>query len=170
MQRRSLRLVVALLVLGGGLLAQRLGFDVSEWTGAGERTSVSAPARPGDEPGADSRVADVARLERAAAERRSGVMVEVPARVVKLLPDDTRGSRHQRFLVRVRGDADVPTLLVAHNIDLAERIDALREGDAIRIRGQYEWNEKGGVLHWTHHDPAGRRAGGWIEHAGRRIE
>jgi hypothetical protein len=42
----------------------------------------------------------------------------------------------------------------------------LERGDEVRFRGQYEWNERGGVIHWTHHDPDGRRPGGWLRHDG----
>ena len=82
------------------------------------------------------------------------------------LPDDREGSQHQRFIVRL---SDGQTLLVAHNIDLAPRVP-LDKNDEVRIKGQYEWNEKGGVLHWTHHDPGGRHEEGWIEHQGKRYE
>lgn len=95
--------------------------------------------------------------------RASGVSVESAGTVERLLPDDLEGSRHQRFIVRLARDR---TLLVAHNIDLAPRVPVV-EGERVRFRGQYEWNPKGGVLHWTHHDPAGRRPGGWIRHEGR---
>jgi len=89
--------------------------------------------------------------------RRSGVWVETEGVVARLLRDDLHGDRHQRFLVELpRG----PTVLVSHNIDLAPRLP-LRVGDRIELRGRYEWNEKGGVIHWTHHDPSNRRAGGW---------
>ena len=97
-------------------------------------------------------------------ERRSGVVVEGYGTIARILPDDTEGSRHQRFILEV-GQAQ--TLLISHNIDLAPRVDDIREGDTIRFRGQYEWNERGGVVHWTHHDPNGRRPGGWIRHRGR---
>lgn len=94
-------------------------------------------------------------------------MCTVAGEVVKVLPDDDEGSRHQRFIIRLGGHEH--TLLVAHNIDLADRV-AIEEGDMLLIRGQYEYNDQGGLLHWTHHDPDGRREGGWIELDGVRIE
>lgn len=90
--------------------------------------------------------------------RRSNVEVETGGRVVRLLPDDREGSPHQRFLLRVAGGT---TVLVAHNLDLAPRV-SLMPGDSIELRGEYEWNAKGGVIHWTHPDPDGRHDGGWI--------
>lgn len=93
---------------------------------------------------------------------RSGLWVEVEGEVDRLLPDDTRGSRHQRFILRLPSGH---TLLVAHNIDLAPRAP-LDPGRAVKVRGEYEWNEQGGVLHWTHHDPRGRHAGGYLRVAG----
>jgi hypothetical protein len=89
---------------------------------------------------------------------RSNVEVETGGRVVRLLPDDREGSPHQRFLLRVAGG---PTVLVAHNLDLAPRISLLK-GDSVELRGEYEWNAKGGVIHWTHPDPEGRHEAGWI--------
>ncbi|MEM7245870.1 MAG: DUF3465 domain-containing protein [Acidobacteriota bacterium] len=102
------------------------------------------------------------RIREAFEQKRMGVMFEGEARVTKVLPDDNKGSRHQRFLIQVEG---APSLLVAHNIDLAPRVP-LKRGDTIQFRGQYEYNDKGGVIHWTHHDPRGRRPGGWLRHEG----
>jgi len=76
------------------------------------------------------------------------------------------GSRHQRLLLALESGG---TVLVSHNIDLAPRVPA-EEGDFITVRGQYEFNDKGGVIHWTHHDPKDWREGGWIEHDGERYE
>ena len=101
-------------------------------------------------------------IERAHAERRSGVMVQFEGDVVRTLSDDTEGSRHQRFIVEL---ASGHTVLIAHNIDLAPRVP-LQRGDRLEVRGEYEWNERGGVVHWTHHDPGGGRPGGWVRHRG----
>jgi len=110
---------------------------------------------------------DDAALENAFANHTSNRQLAGQGTVVKMLPDDTDGSRHQRFIIRLNSGQ---TLLMSHNIDLAQRIDALREGDTVAFFGEYEWNPKGGVIHWTHHDPQGRHPAGWIKHDGQTYQ
>lgn len=98
----------------------------------------------------------------------SNVIVEnVSGTVETLLTDDVEGSRHQRFIVRIAGGH---TVLVVHNIDLAPRVNSLKKGDRVLIKGEYEWNEKGGLIHWTHRDPNSRHEDGWIIHQNLRYE
>lgn len=99
-------------------------------------------------------------IVRAFEAQRSDVLVEGEGTVEKVLRDDNKGSRHQRFLLALDSGH---TLLFAHNIDLAPRVPDLRRGDRIRFKGEYEWNERGGVVHWTHHDPKRRHPGGWLQ-------
>ncbi len=80
--------------------------------------------------------------------------------VRRLLHDDNDGARHQRFIIDI---GDGWTLLIAHNLDLAERVP-LGIGDRVAVRGMYEWNELGGLVHWTHHDPQGVEDGGWVRY------
>ena len=87
--------------------------------------------------------------------------------VIRLLRDDSDGDRHQRILLRL---PDGGTLLVAHNIDLAPRVSPLAVGDTLEFHGEYVWNDKGGVVHWTHRDPAGRHDAGWLRHDGRTFQ
>lgn len=89
--------------------------------------------------------------------------LEVTGKVIKLLADDLKGSRHQRFIIEIEGGL---TILIAHNIDLADKIKTLKQGDTVTVFGEYEWNDKGGVIHWTHHDPDKRHIDGWIKHQG----
>lgn len=103
-------------------------------------------------------------LAHAFRERRSNLQVAGEGIVIRILPDDRDGSRHQRFILRLSSGQ---TLLIAHNIDLAPRVSSLSNGDVVEFNGEYEWNEQGGIIHWTHHDPDGRHEGGWLRHNGR---
>ena len=103
-------------------------------------------------------------IGRAFAGRASDIQVESEGTVIRLLPDDLNGPRHQRFIVQL---ASGQTLLITHNIDIAPRIDGLEVGDIVRFNGEYVWNAKGGVVHWTHHDPRGRHVAGWVVHNGK---
>lgn len=108
-----------------------------------------------------------ATVKQAFERKQSNVWVEGSGSVKKLLADDNNGSRHQKFLVSI---SDKQTLLFAHNIDLAPRLDTLQVGDTIDFRGEYVYNPKGGVVHWTHRDPQGGIEAGWIKYNGKTYE
>lgn len=95
---------------------------------------------------------------------RSNVQLGGEGRVEQILSDDNEMSRHQKFLLELESGH---ILLISHNIDLAPRVEHLREGERLEFYGEYEWNKKGGVIHWTHHDPKGRHHGGWLKYQGR---
>jgi hypothetical protein len=40
----------------------------------------------------------------------------------------------------------------------------------ISFYGEYEWNNKGGVIHWTHHDPRGSHPDGWLLYDNRKYD
>ena len=113
------------------------------------------PARDGD------------AISDAFAGRRSGVAVTGTGQVSRILGDDSIGDRHQRFVLRLPSGQ---TVLVAHNVDIAPRVEGLNVGDTVSFHGEYDWNDKGGVVHWTHHDPQGSHESGWLKHAGRTYQ
>ena len=121
-----------------------------------QRTGVIETVSGGDE-----------TLASAFANHQSNVQVQGSGVVKKILADDNDGSRHQRFIIGLQSGQ---TILIAHNIDLADRINSLNKGDRVDFYGEYEWNPRGGVLHWTHHDPTGRHSSGWIKHNGRTYQ
>jgi len=122
--------------------------------------AVQGDYAPAPETGADP-------VAEAYANQASGLQLSGQGTVSRLLDDDYDGSRHQRFILRLDSGQ---TLLVAHNIDLAPRIDSLQVGDTVSFNGVYEWNDRGGVLHWTHHDPQGEHEPGWLRHRGRTYQ
>ena len=163
MNRKRFGLAAALVALVGGWCispapAQRPsvpeagpGARPAPWSG-GEATRQARPADPARD---------------AFENRRNGRQLTLAATVSRMLADDRDGSRHQRFIIR--SDSGI-TLLIAHNIDLAPRLDGLAVGDRVLVSGEYEWNAQGGLLHWTHHDPARRHQPGYIEWKGRRYQ
>lgn len=102
---------------------------------------------------------DDGSLQRAIAARADGAPVTGRGVVQRLLSDDREGSPHQRIIVRVAGGS---TVLIAHNLELGARIAPLAEGDILEFAGDYAWNAKGGVVHWTHADPRGGHRAGWL--------
>ncbi|WP_261905379.1 DUF3465 domain-containing protein [Vibrio fortis] len=107
------------------------------------------------------------QLKQAYQNHQSDLQIQGSGTVSRVLPDDNIGSRHQKFILRLDSRQ---TLLVAHNIDLAPRIPNLKVGDVVQFYGEYEWNDKGGVIHWTHRDPANQHAHGWLKHQGKIYE
>jgi len=102
-------------------------------------------------------------LKQAFESRQSDVQVQGVGTVIRLLVDDNKGSRHQKFILKL---SNRQTLLVAHNIDLAPRISNLKTGDIVAFYGEYEWNNRGGIIHWTHRDPRNKHKHGWLKHNG----
>jgi len=113
-----------------------------------------------------SQISNIA-LENAYRNKQSNIQIKGSGVVIKILRDDNQGSRHQRFILKANAKQ---TLLIAHNIDLAQRIDRLKVDDRVEFYGEYEWNPKGGVIHWTHHDPNQRHIGGWLKHNGKTYQ
>ena len=141
------KVLIVIMALIGAYYAFEQSAPVSQ------RSPVSQPAN--------------AELIRAISERRTAYQVQGSGTVTRVLSDDNDGSRHQRFILQLETGQ---TLLVAHNIDLAPRIEGLGPGDTVSFFGEYEWNERGGLIHWTHHDPGGRHVDGWLQYKGKRYK
>lgn len=156
--RSKLKPLFALLIFALGLVLLNSINKQQLLDSADAQEQLALPVEVGSVAGADLLIAEAFRSG------RSNLQLGGEGRVVHLLPDDNNGSRHQKFLIELESGH---TLLISHNIDLAPRIDKLREGDLIEFYGEYEWNKKGGVIHWTHHDPQGVHAGGWLKYQGR---
>ncbi|MDR1291093.1 MAG: DUF3465 domain-containing protein [Planctomycetaceae bacterium] len=96
--------------------------------------------------------------------KQSDVQVRGNGVVTKILPDDNDGTRHQRFILKLNSGQ---TLLIAHNIDIASRLEGLAVGEKIEFYGEYYYNNEGGGVHWTHHDPNGRHVSGYLKRNGK---
>lgn len=102
-------------------------------------------------------------LEEAFENHKSDFQIQGEGTVTKILSDDIDGSRHQRFILQISPKL---TVLVAHNIDIAPRVQGVIVHSTVEFYGEYEWNDLGGVIHWTHHDPEGYHIDGWLKYNG----
>ena len=120
-------------------------------------------------PGTSNAVAvdDQNKIMQAYQKQRSNVQVQAQGIVKAILPDDNEGSRHQKMILKLENGL---TVLIAHNIDLAPRIEGLKKGDSVEFFGEYEYSQKGGVIHWTHHDPRGKHIDGWLKYQGKMYQ
>jgi hypothetical protein len=156
---------IALVLVALAVLYDRYGAG-SGTTTSGSPPATSAPSRPAASGSTTTSDGDLERIARAFQAKQSDLIVTAAGDVVHLLPDDNEGARHQVFLVELKNGI---TLKLAHNLDLSTRVP-IANGDRIEFQGEYEWNVKGGVIHWTHRDPAGRHADGWLKHAGKTYQ
>lgn len=101
--------------------------------------------------------------------------VTVAGSVSKLLPQDTQGLPHQRFLIQL---SDGSNIFVANDTHYGTEVPGLQVGNPITIKGEWipepgNWGgtDTAGVLHWTHKGDAGSsHPGGWIEYGGNHYD
>ena len=110
---------------------------------------------------------DLATFKQAFDNQQSNIQVKQSGRIAKILRQDDHEPRHQRFIVQLNSGQKV---LIAHNIDLASSVEGLKEGETIAFYGEYEWNNRGGVVHWTHHDPRRSHPSGWLLYKNRKYD
>jgi hypothetical protein len=99
---------------------------------------------------------------------RSRVEVTANGSVSRIL--GTRSGRsgvHEGFLLHLSGAGGHGlTVRVEDNVDLTGPIP-LEPGEAATVRGEYIYDERGGLIHYTHRDPRGYHAAGYVQVAGR---
>jgi len=103
-------------------------------------------------------------LQNAFETQQSDIQIQGEGIVTRILSDDLVAPRHQRFILRI---SPKQTVLVTHNIDIADRVPDLQIDGTVEFYGEYEWNVEGGVIHWTHHDLDGYHIDGWLKYAGK---
>jgi len=69
----------------------------------------------------------------------------------------------------VRLASATQTVLIDNNVSIGRRVP-VAPGDAVIVHGEYVWNAQGGLVHFTHHDPAHTHEDGWIERTGTRYD
>lgn len=112
---------------------------------------------------------DNARICRAYAAQEQHVEVLASGTVVAMLGERAGPSgTHEGFLLRLDGGCDI-LLRVEMNTDLAGPVP-LHRREHIEVKGQYETDATGGVIHWTHRDPRGRHVAGYILAGGKSYQ
>lgn len=157
MNKTNFRIVVVILVL----IAAYLGINQQQQIPLKNESPITTSSE------VVSTVDDHRKIQQVFQQQQNNVQVRASGVVKAILADDHEGSRHQKFILLLKNGL---TVLVAHNIDLAPRIENLQKGDTVEFYGEYEYNSKGGVIHWTHHDPQRQHIDGWLKYQGRMYQ
>jgi len=97
------------------------------------------------------------------AQHRSRVEVTASGSVARVL-GSRRGPSgvHEGFLLHLRGAAGRGlTVRVEDNEDLTGPIP-LQTGSDVEVRGEYIYDPRGGIIHYTHRDPRFRHPAGYV--------
>ncbi len=152
------------------IVAAFFGWDLTDQKPANKtNTSALNPDLHSDQdiPTRQDTHSNLHAIAQAFQQKKSNVQLRGAGVVKAVLRDDNEGSPHQKFILKL---SNGQTVLVAHNIDLAPRIDTLQKGDQVEFFGEYEYSAQGGVIHWTHHDPQKNHMGGWLKHKNKTYE
>jgi|GEM_PF-990034 len=166
--RRALLLFVPILIACGIIAAIELSkpdpAPRAGYTPLVRESGAIATKAPASTPQAEAIDESDAVIAGLYSAHESDVQVRGTGTIIRVLNDDTEGDRHQRFILELTSGQ---TLLVAHNIDIAPRLDGLQKGDTVSFYGEYVYNDEGGLIHWTHRDPGWSHADGWLRWNGK---
>lgn len=109
---------------------------------------------------------DDAQIIQAQSQQARKVELTVTAPIKKMLREEDYREPHQRFLLILSNGT---TVLVANDLQYGTYAP-VQAGNVVRIHGEYIWNERGGVLHWTHKSDEPRHESGYIDFNGMRYQ
>jgi hypothetical protein len=96
----------------------------------------------------------------------SGVEVIAQGTVLGILGMHNGPSgEHEGFFLKLNQECDL-MLRVETNVDITGPVP-IQNGETVTVKGQFEDDAEGGVIHWTHHDPRGRHVSGYVEANGK---
>lgn len=104
--------------------------------------------------------------EKAYYEQRTGMMVEVTGKVIRILGYNKPDSDFQWFEMKTPNGQHI---LIGHNNDSSDSIPLFVQ-DEVTVRGEYEWTERGGTIRSTQRDSSLQRRHGWIAHKDKRYD
>src|SRR5262252_3833484 len=113
--------------------------------------AVGACSAPHGQPDNQQALTDIKMHHAGAEEIVSGTVVRV------LPPSHGPSGVHERFIVDVGSATSHFPLYVTDNISIAKAAP-IRPGDAVTVKGELAFNDRGPLLHWTHRDPRFRHA------------
>jgi hypothetical protein len=98
-------------------------------------------------------------------QQRSGVEVIADGTVAYVPTYAAPSGEHEGFFIRLRSGC-AATLRVETNTAFTGPIP-LRVGERVIVKGEFDYDADGGVIHWTHRAFGSHHASGYVEAGGR---